>query len=65
MARHTSRYHTRTDMLLFTQSESDPPTPKGHTSIEAFSMPGDGFESYSPANDPFTRYVEDPPALIA
>ena len=66
MARHTSHYHTLTDMWLSTQSQSDSPTPKGHTSIDTFSMP-DGFESYSLAiDDPFgTRCVEDPPALIA
>ena len=64
MARHTFHYHTPMDMWLSTQDESDLLTPEGYTNIDAFSTP-DGLESYSPTDDPFMKYAEDPPALIA
>ena len=64
MARHTSDYHIHMDIWLVTQGESDLLTPEGYTNIDAFSTP-DGFESYSPTDDPFMKYTEDPPALIA
>lgn len=52
-------------MWLVNQDESV--TPEGYTSINAFSVPDD-LESYPPAlgvEDPFSKYSEDPPALIA
>ena len=52
------------DMWLLTQDESGQLTPDGYTNIDTFSTP-DGFESLSPADDPFSKYSEDPPALIA
>jgi len=64
-SRHTFHYHIPMAMWLGTQGESDLLTPEGYTNIDAFSTP-DGSESYSPlTDDPFMKYVEDPPALIA
>ena len=49
---------------LLTRGGSDLLTPKGRTNVDAFSTP-DGSESYSLPDDPFMKYTEDPPALIA
>jgi hypothetical protein len=46
------------------RGESDLLTPEGYTNVDAFSTP-DGSESYSIVDDPFMKYAEDPPALIA
>ena len=51
-------------MWLLTQGDSDILTPEGYTNIDAFSTPDD-LESYSPIDDPFMKYAEDPPVLIA
>ena len=64
--RHTFRirYHTPTDMWSETQEDSNLLTPEGYPNVDAFSTP-DWSESYSPTDDPFMKYTEDPPALIA
>ena len=64
--RHTFHYYTPMNMWSGTQDESDLLTPEGYTKIDAFST-FDGSESYSltGTDDPFMKYTEDPPALIA
>ena len=52
------------DMWLVNQDEFDQLTPEGYTNINAFSTPDD-LEGYTPIEDPFLKYSEDPPALIA
>ena len=54
------------DMWLSTQDRSGQLTPDGYTNVDAFSTPDD-LESggWSPTDDPFMKYSEDPPALIA
>ena len=55
------------EMWLTNQDEFDHLTPEGYTNINAFSTPDDP-ESRSPvlaAEDPFSKYSDDPPALIA
>lgn len=61
---HTFHYYTPMNTWSGTQDESDLLTPEGYTNIDAFSTL-DGSESYSLADDPFMKYTEDPPALIA
>jgi hypothetical protein len=51
-------------MYIQWRGESDLLTPEGYTNVDAFSTP-DGSESYSIVDDPFMKYAEDPPALIA
>ena len=60
--RHTSHYHTRMGMWPFGGSKI---TPEGYTNVDAFSTPDDRPKSSSPTNDPFMKYAEDPPVLIA
>jgi hypothetical protein len=54
------------DMWLSTQDGSGQLTPDGYTNVDTFSTPDD-LESggWSPTDDPFMKYSEDPPALIA
>ena len=52
------------DMWLKTQDESGQLPPGGYTNTDTFSTPDD-LESWSPTDDPFTKYSDDPPALIA
>lgn len=61
---HFPHYHTHMDTWLSIQDESNLLTPEGYTNIDAFSTP-DSLESYSSTDDPFMKYAEDPPALIA
>jgi hypothetical protein len=52
------------DAWLITQDELGHLTPDGFTNADALSTPDD-LESWSPTEDPFLKYSEDPPALIA
>ena len=52
------------DMWLLDKDEFEHVTPEDYATIDGFSTP-DGVESYSPSEDPFLKYSEDPPALIA
>ena len=40
------------------------PIPDGYISDDVFTV-SDDLESYSPTQDPFLKYSQDPPALIA
>lgn len=46
------------------QDEFEHLSPDDCWSNDPFST-SDGFESYSPTEDPFLKYSQDPPALIA
>ena len=50
-------------MWLVSRDEFAYLTPEGFTSINPFSTPDD-LESYSPTEDLFLKYSEDPPAFI-
>jgi hypothetical protein len=52
------------NLQLVTQNEPDQLMLEGYTNVNAFSFP-DGLESWSPTEDKFLKYVDDPPALIA
>jgi len=52
------------DMWLLTKGDSGQLSPDLYTNADAFSTPDD-LESWSPTEDPFMKYSDDPPALIA
>ena len=52
------------DMRMLTQGDSDLLTPEGYMNIDGFSTPDDP-EDYPLTDDPFMKYAEDPPVLIA